>query len=259
MSRKMLLLLSLAAMATFIVARQVTIRTHAASPVTVRPFVIDQITISYASDPKGTIIEKRTTARRSDGSQAMVGLFPNRINAGLMRKIDSADGSITALFDAVKMKMTGRRTEQGVASRKQSLSSPWPNCVGPLQTLLASEQWHGLTVSVVERADPNNAERRLVERRAIELSCFLVGLERSERGLSGEWRKTFEVRAPHIELREPDEAFFAAGNGYQEVRPSELKRAFIESLGLTEGNCPQCFDSNWDLTADRAYLAKQRP
>jgi len=163
------LFLVVLAVGVYYAARSATWHALAQQPVRVTPFTIEQITLSYVRNPAGDLLERRITARRSDGSQAYYGTL-----AGVpapVRKVELAEGQTTTLLDSLRMKVSTFFGKENIARRKEALLNPPPNCCYPYEELLGTERVAGVETRIVRRSLPG---LQLTEWRAAQLQCFAV-------------------------------------------------------------------------------------
>lgn len=228
---------------------------RAQRPVRVTPFTLEQITVSYVKNPAGEVLERRITARRSDSSQAYYGTL-----AGVgtpVRKIELASGGTSTLVESLRIKISTFFRSREIAARKQRLENPPEDCrdtsVYPAEELIGTEQVAGQKALVIRRSWPN---RRITEWRAPKFQCFAIQ-ERIEELVGGAAKLLAETKLLWVKTGEPDPRLFEAGSGYTEMAPSEFRRAFYRAMGVTEADCPSCFDAARDRAAGALYQANR--
>ncbi|HWC01077.1 MAG TPA: hypothetical protein VG672_30435 [Bryobacteraceae bacterium] len=239
--------------ATYIVANHITYRTMAHAAVIAHPFTVEQWTYSYSSTPP-QVTEKRTFARRSDGSEVTVSVHPATPKLGVIRKLEWGDGATITLADAIMAKTSSWLKREDLAAKKQRLQNPPPKCAFPGEQVIGQETLSGVSVWRVVRELP---DRRLSEWRASEYACQAIRALGETRSPDGSYKRQFEATLVYLQPGEPDPLLFASGNQYKEMPPSEAKRNALRNMGLDEVKCPTCFDSNWDSEMDAAYRKRQ--
>jgi hypothetical protein len=248
------IVLVIAAALVFYAAKARTIQAIAATDVQVTPFLLEQRTVSFSKSPEGQMVENRITARRSDGSTAMMGVFPGKPEKPI-RRVDWMDGRTGTIVDSIKAKMMGLVSDSALAKRKRTLQSPPEKCTRPGETTVGSATMEGLETWVVQKTsggDSLSVQSRLTEWRVPRLSCFAVQMQR-ESNKDGQWKLLTEVRPLFIRIGDPGTALFEVDGAYDEMKPSEFKRNLLSSAGVTEKDCPKCFSAGGDDAADATY------
>jgi hypothetical protein len=225
--------------------RTMVLKAAAMSPITVTAFTLEQITSKGGADRK--VIEVRTTARKSDGSKAIVGMFPNDPKKPPMRRIDFANGRAVSIIDTIRSKMSVWRPAQTVASEKAAVANPPNGCLFPTETNLKQVRVLDVDAVVVERKIANG--RRMVETRVPLLQCFPIAMTLFESQTS---EVVIEVTPAYLKIGDPPGALFDESQS-KEMSPSELKKTLYLSMGVTESVCPTCFGVLGDAELDRLY------
>jgi hypothetical protein len=236
---------------SFVLGRRVTAHYIAAAPVSATPFLLDLETYNFQDDPQGELVGKRTVARRSDGTTAVIDTTLGRIGLqhGLTsRKLQFMDGRTIALFDWAKVKSTWRQSGDRMAEIKARLLYPPENCVSPGYTFLGYGELHGLRVAIASHSHDGGQRTYW---RAPSLGC--QDLEVRDEGLtsSGSRGLRVETRTANLSLDEPEPELFTEGEGYEEVTPSEALRRGIRWAGLPWDDSMQ----RWADKADQGYFA----
>jgi len=243
-------------------SRQLTISRIAHAQVATVAFTVEQW--SFGSD--GKLTESRTTARRSDGSEAVISHHPETAPA---RQILNPDGSTATFFNDFKAKWSYYKTSQERAHRAQLIQHPPVDCVempGAEKVLVSDpDLLYGISGLVPDdlgtKAIPVIRETgtwRHVEMRAPSLGCFPLAVIHEVKSKQ-DWTPLLEVKAIYLKIAEPDPILFARSDEYKEMKPSELRKEALRKQGVTAEQCPTCFKSNWDVQADAAYAARQKP
>ena len=243
-------------------SRLMTISHVAHAQVSAVPFTIEQWT--FGSD--GKLTESRTTARRSDGSEAVVSHLPA---AAPIKQITNADGSTASFVDDFKAKMSYKKTTQERARRVQIIQHPPDDCVempfSGIETVLTDPDLSYRTSQLAPDDLPvktipiirQNGPQRHIELRAPSLGCFPVAVIHDIQTKQGGWVSMLEVKAIYLKVGEPESVLFVPSDAYKEMKPSELRKAALIRQGITQEQCPICFKSNWDIQADAAYASRQ--
>lgn len=240
---------------TYYVSKRWTLRAAAQAPVHVQPFTLELLEISYASKPGGEIMARRTVARRSDGAEAVLQLFPQHPEAGVGRKLEFPDGSVSSIFQAVGAKMSGFLRADELARKKQWLTNPPSNCARPYETALRVEQVLGHEAWVVQAS---LSKHRITSWRAREFGCEEIKALIEEVTPAGTYKLLVEVEPLYLAEGEPDPVLFDPSDQYKEMPPSRIRQEFLRRLGYTEQNCPSCCRNHWDSKADLAYQSRQQ-
>ena len=230
--------------------KQATVRVLASQAVIdVTPFTLEQITYSYEKDPNGRVTEQRTIARRRDGSEAILGKLPGD---AIMRRVDFMDGRTGGFVDTLLAKMTGFAREKELAARKLRLAAPPPNqCAGPGEHAVESEEVDSMATWRFDRKLPGN--RTISTWRSIALHCYDVKM----RLVGPDSKLLNSMKTVALSIGDPSDALFDMGSTYKEMPPSQLKRLTFEKAGVTQVNCPTCYDAAQDSGADANYYQQQ--
>lgn len=217
-----------------------TINVHASS-IRVAPFSAELRTFK----PDGTVTEIRTTARKSDGTEAQIFAIGNGKFVG--RRVTEVNGRMTSFFDSVAGKTTQSAAANETAFRTENLTHPPENCTYPYESYLGTETVAGFAAAKVQR----KGEMETISWRAPELNCFQVRARLVFKG-----QPFLSVEPTYVVRGEPDPALFATKAEYREMRPSELRKAVLKHYGVRDdaAACPAC-DPKWDEKADASYLS----
>ncbi len=208
-----------------------------ALPIQVKPFVIEQEHISYAAGtgPARTT-ERRIKMRRSDGSMAIIGTFPSRPQLGVLRKVDWMDGRSVTLVEAIKARISGRRSSKERAMRRARLLHPPAGCAYAGEVSEGEDVLWGQTARrVVQKTEGG----KRIEWRLTGYECEAVQME-EWRLVGGVMVRTFEARLIQFSGTEPDEAVFNDWSSYRDLDPEEARKRILTKSGVTKVECPQC-------------------
>jgi len=224
-----------------------------------RPFVLETELYSFVHDPAGVLAQRRTIARRSDGSSVSVDSF-GLLSLGITaRKVTYIDGRSVTIVDDFRMKSTWPAVppEQLGFFKSHVLRTP-RNCVeAEDEAWVGSRMAYGVQVMIVKHEPAENSPSpdryRITHSRAPELGCkaltYLVEVKQDD----GSWVPRTEQRVVSLKLEEPDAQLFGDGSGYTEAKPSEIERMLFEREGIPVD------EATWSQKAeqdDKGYLKK---
>jgi hypothetical protein len=245
------LLMGSLAVGFYYAAKVATVSRIAAAQGIATPFVLEREVYSFQEDESGRLMNKETIARRSDGTTVEVR------NGGLpewgmfVRKITHLDGRSITLCDQIKGKSTWPiPPTEVVATLKKQILDPPDNCVFPGHTLVKEEDVilnHKVAVIAIDSL----GTVRVTDWRAPDLGCTSLQYRVEERLPDGSWKVVAEARPVILEIGEPRADLFEPGEGYNEVKPSELERQALAQLGITE--IPEIVRKSWGAI-DQGYL-----
>jgi hypothetical protein len=252
------IVLSMAALAivaalVFVAGRREATHVLAQVAIHVQPWTVDQVTTSWMNNPVGEIIERRTIARRSDGSEGMLSNSPHF--PGTARRVDLMDGHQGAFLDFLAAKMTGRNPAAQIAARKQYLENPPFNCIQPNDLLEGNETLNNVeTFKLTHTVGAGTAQpMTITEWRSPKMSCFALKFVIAKQS---DGTRISESDTSLVQFGEPSPIMFDTGSTYKEMSPTQLRQTLYSSMGVTESMCPQCYMSNND---DAVYSQRQQP
>lgn len=241
---KWLIALGVAAVIGYIALHVWFLRTYAQSDVQVRPYVAQMVDF-VATNGKEVVVERRTVSRRSDGSVHTGGVLYKQdgTEAATVRRVDLADGTVVGpIVDSVRAKATGRVSNEQLAAEKEFDQNP------PSQCALGGEQVDGedtlfgyRAIRLIKQA-PGQDLVRYMFWRLPDFNCAQVQSFRQQRSSSAQpWTTMVGLRLVSFAAAEPSATLFSDWNTYEEMKPSDIKRAMAQKDGLTPETCPKCF------------------
>jgi hypothetical protein len=214
-------------------------RAHAESARAVAtPFTLKTESYGFSNGALGEIGSSDLTARRADGTTVTVSTaFPGKPYQRSIRVVRYLDGRQVRLVDAIAAK-TMLFSQKDVAWRNQRLLNPSADCVfANYENLIGKDAVLGHAADVVSTSFTGTVWR------APDLGCETV---QSREGYkhNGGFMLEAETRAISLKLGEPDPRLFDEGKSYAELKPSDLLRREMASVGIP-------WDDNLQQHADR--------
>jgi hypothetical protein len=239
----------------FYISRGLLIGAQSDAVLNLAPFVLT--TTDYVmQNGKEVDTMDNTMERRQDGSVNMVGTRLQGPEIGKQyRKIELANGFEGMILPDLKIKETGYMDAAQLAGRKARLASPPADCIDRNDTLIARTKLMGQDAIELVHLGGDQSSRRL-EWRFSAFSCVAVQLQIQRQGADGQWETTLGKRLDSFHAGDPPEGDFSGWESFQEMRPSDVKRAIAQRDGITKAQCPKCFED--DSVGDKKYAAMQR-
>lgn len=241
---KWLIGLSAAAVLAYVVGHVWLLRTYAQSDVQVRPYVA-QMEDFIVKNGKQVVVERRTVSRRSDGSVHMGGILyrPDGTEAARIRRVDLADGTVVGpIVDSVRAKATGHVGSEQLAAEKQFDENPPTQCALPGEQVDGEDTLFGFRAIRLTRQALGQDSVRYLFWRLPDFQCAQVQSFRQQRSSSDQqWTTMVGLRLVSFVPAAPSADLFTNWSGYQEMKPSDIKRAMAQKDGLTPQTCSTCF------------------
>jgi hypothetical protein len=184
------------------------------------------------------LLDRRTEARRSDGSEVFIGgvLCEAGIRAGAKaRKVSFADGRTVTLVDSIAAKTTWPRSPAEQANRlNQFLADAPADCVYyPGERLLGHDSVLGQRTAVVSATQfAEGADQKLTRWRAVSLGCKTLKYRLEAKNRDGSRHLLAEEKPLILKLGEPVPALFDTGENYVELKPSQQWRLEAQHFGI---------------------------
>ncbi len=222
-----------------------------------KPFTYQHLTVAHDLAGRATLTEQRTVAVRSDGSEVWVGTFPNKPEAGVLRKVMWSDGRAATIVEKLGIKMSQYLPLHLQRSREKAATAAGPDCRFGNETSGGAIEILGVKTAVSHRQ--SSATKRDTVWRALEYGCAVMAI-RYEVLDQGTWKLQVEAVPVFFRDGEParelfDETYY---DRLDEVSPSEANRRVLADSGITAEQCPVCYDPHKLETLDRQYYANQR-
>jgi hypothetical protein len=205
--------------------------------------------------PGGMVTERRTIARRTDGTEAWQSTYPTHPEIGAMGKVVHSDGTMLVMVHAAQAIQTGRETADALKMRMERLTNHPADCAYPGEHVVRGDTIEG--VHVYQITNPSAATHQqpvlVTEWRAPELGCQTlraIGVKRTPEG--GGYVPYWETRVVPGSLKtsEPDSHWFAQPAGYHEMPPGEVRHTLEHSMHAQA--CAEC--ASQDAAEDDAYM-----
>lgn len=213
-----------------------------AQGIQVNPYTLEAD--EFSNDGQEHVLGHKTEARRSDGSIAASGTRFARGSSPevTFRSIHLADGSFAMVADQVAAKSSGKLSATELAQRNTDLVNFPSGCVGLREIMDAHETLLGQNaVRVILQSGKDTLVRRIVWR-LLDFQCATVTSEMQSRSAPNQpWKTTLGTRLTKFSAGEPDSTPFANWLGYEEMKPSDIRRKLYRQRGVTAKECPQCF------------------
>jgi hypothetical protein len=198
---------------------------------------------SFEQQPQGELMERRVTARRSDGSTAMVTFMgPHwgmpEISA---RQLTLMSGTRVSILDLVASKTTWKMKDGDIAVLKERLLNPPPNCMLPTPgnpNFLGNGILAGQKVAIIEVIDQPLGTRSVFWK-APELGCEQLQYGSETKQLDGSYKLKVEARLISLNIGEPEARYFDPAANYIETRPSDVRKQTFDKLGVPEPSTVQ--------------------
>lgn len=228
----------------YVVAHVWFLRTYAQSDVQVHPYVAQMVDF-VTTNGKEVVVERRTVSRRSDGSVHMGGVLyrPDGTEAASVRRVDLADGTVVGpIVDSVRAKATGHVSSDQLAAEKEFDENPPAQCALPGEQIDGEDTLFGFHAIRLSREAPGQDSVRYLFWRLPDFQCAQVQSFRQQRSSSDQqWATMVGLRLVSFVPASPTADLFTNWSGYQEMTPSDIKRAMAQKDGLTSETCPKCF------------------
>ncbi|HEV2378796.1 MAG TPA: hypothetical protein VG206_03255 [Terriglobia bacterium] len=216
----------------FYVSKAIALRRFALGQTGVTSFVLQTETRSYNRGLNGQLVQRKTVARRSDGSTATLTerTFPTNRT---LRSIIFANGDVVTFVDNIAAKTTwpGKFSGEGLTRRMAWITHPAQNCSAPGDTFGAYTTLLGHRVAAVKWPLIQNSQ--VTTWAAPDLGCEALRGKAEMRQPDGSFRLDSEEVAVFLRMGEPDASLFRGQPNYHEVRPSDLERLEAEKLGVS--------------------------
>lgn len=240
----------------FLSGRRLLTRVLAAEAVKCNPFTI-QYEDYFVQDGKKIAMSVATIYQASNGDRDTASQMYNRDGSPsvLGRKINIEDGPEATVVDSIKSKSTYPIVANELA-RKHALqrSVPPPNCVYGSDTLDGVDTILGRTADRFVKVSTDNLQRR-TGWRFPDFRCMELQITRGKRLNSTDpWTLWSGTDLLNVTEGEPDPSLFVIPSDYAEMKPSDLKRAYWTSRGITIKQCLGCFAD--ELQSDAVYAKK---
>jgi len=223
------------AVACFYTARHWTIEIKVHAQVRATPFVLDTDYYNFEKQPQGELMERRVTARRSDGSTAVVywlhwGRPYWRTSEIPFRTLTFLNGTGINVLDLITSRTMVKR-DAGLAVLKERLVNPPPNCMyrfAGQENLLGNDTVAGQRVGVVEYLQQSPlhdnvlTETRTTMWLAPGLGCEQLQYRYQTKQADGSYKLMTEARLAFLKIGEPETSYFDPAPNYTEMKPSEV-------------------------------------
>jgi len=237
--------------------KQVFTRVFASTDLNVRPYVMEKIHF-IVSEGKEIVTAKVIESRRRDGATHESHTYFNHDGTVAQegRRFELPDGYTGMVMDSIRSKSTIRIPDAEAASKKTDLMNPPPQCARPGEIVEGEESLFGnQTMRIVQQAKSDSLERNVTWRMP-NFNCVTVQTWLQKRAEPmGEWKTYQGIRFSAFAEADPDPRIFVDWRGYEELKPSDLKRKLLRKNGVTPEQCPQCFE---DDPSDKKYLESRR-
>jgi hypothetical protein len=234
--------------------KQFITRTLAAANVDVTPYTLDRVDFTVKNGAE-VVVGRGTISRRRDGA---IHTISTRYDPSTgtptftIRRIDFADGSVAMVVDSIRAKSTAQLPQDRIARIKAQLLNPPPGCQEVNETSDGQETLLGHSAIRVIRQKQSDSLVRFTEWRMPDFSCATIqGYMQERPNVNGPWATITGFRATSITEADPDPSLFTNWQGYEEMKPSDMKKEFSQSIGKTPETCPECFAGD---TSDGNYL-----
>jgi hypothetical protein len=222
------------AVACFYIAEHWTIEIKAHAQVRATPFVAEMALYNFEKNPQGELMEKRLTARRSDGSTAVVywlhwGLHWRlhywRTSEIPFRTLTLLNGTRFNVLDLIASRMIVKKDAE-LAALKESLVNPPPNCMyrfAGQEDLLGTETVAGQKVGVIELVqqlplhDNVLTNTRTTRWLAPDLGCEQLQYRYETKQADGSYKLTTAGRLAYLKIGEPEASYFDPAPNYPAV------------------------------------------
>lgn len=175
----------------------------------------------------------------------------------VFRSVDLPDGTHVMISDEAQSKTTGStRSPEELAAEKSDLLNPSPQCAGIGESIDGEETLLGQRAIRVLTAAPTGLSRRIVWAFP-EFNCAVAQMiVQTKSDPNSPWQTTQGSRLTSFSAADPDPSLFTNWAGYDELKPSDVRRRLNVKHGITPQNCPQCFKGD---PTDAAYLKQHAP
>lgn len=202
----------------------------------ITPFTLRLEITSFAHDPRGEPHRRQTIGVRSDGSRSTTSTILGRIGleAGeTARTIQFSDGRKFTFFPSIRAKNTWPPLSQAAVDEvKARLVNPPENCLSSDFTLVGFDTLVGQGVATVTHIS-ELLGWKVTDWRAPKLSCQSLRYLSYDKQPDGTFKLQVESKVVKLELGEPDLALFEQSPDYEEMKPSEVDRAFAAKYHIS--------------------------
>ncbi|MBY0376193.1 MAG: hypothetical protein K2Q23_19515 [Bryobacteraceae bacterium] len=251
---------SLTAFALFLAGRWVYHEFAAPEPVraiqAIQPFTMGQEIYSFQRAVGGELTARRTLARRADGSEAEIDV----VKAGsggefqILRKLEFADGRGKTFIESINAKLSGFVDRKRLDRRLLKMTAPPRDCIQGPERVVGKEVLFGHEFLVLEGSD-DRAKRKSWQSPA--LGCVMTQMIQEEKNGNGQWVRTTQVVLTRLAKGEPEAQYFADGDQYKEMTPTQAYLEEARKRGVDPESCAKCKESVWEL--EKQYWLKQAP
>jgi hypothetical protein len=200
-------------------------------------------------DGQMAVQHRKTVARRSDGTTALIESVGPLAWNQYGRKITFLNGRSVSLVNLIRSKSTWpRKSESQVALLKSRLTNPPENCKSQAgEELVGSDVIAGEPVSILQVAIPLPrgtsgtatccggepiVAKRLTMWLAPRLGCECLQYHVEGVRPDGTSKLIVDGGPAQIVFGEPDSHWFDEGSDYTEATPSEIQTRFLEKVGV---------------------------
>jgi hypothetical protein len=240
----------------YFAGRQTLIGVSASSNIQVRPYVMET-TDSVTSGGQEHVTAHDVVSRRRDGavddSSTVYGAQGPEVT---VRREEFPGGLNVVIYDSLHAKSTTVQPSGTVDAQQSWLVNSPPQCATPGETVDGTDKLFGNRAVRILRQQPDRLSRILFWRLP-GFNCVTVQLLAQKRAAaSGAWETVQEKRLTGFSETDPNPSLFSNWVGYQEMKPSDVKAAYLRSRGVTPQQCKSCFAAGGP--EDRAYAKWHR-
>lgn len=193
------------AIVSFYAAKHTTIELKAFAQVQATPFVLETYSYSFSQNPSGDLLEKRVTARRSDGSTAEVfTMGPHLLLSA--RTMTFMSGARLNVLDFVSLTKWNTKPSE-LAALKDRLTNAPPDCLFRPFKLIRYDKLLGEHVVMVQAVYPQQVGRDYLWL-APRLGCESMKFRFETPQPDGSYKLVAESKPVSLTLGEPDPRFF---------------------------------------------------
>lgn len=223
----------------------------------VTPFVFTAQTYLYSTNAAGDLNSALTEARRSDGTMVeirSVGPLARQVSE---RKLRYPDGGRVTLMDLLRAKSSRPpQSDKATALWRARLFDPPANCVGimPSSALVSqNELIFGQKIDVVRLNAIGGV--RITAWRVPDLGCLNMRYRVEQQQPDRSYKLMSEQRPASLRVGEPDPGLFASGQGYEELRPSEMASKVRDLLGWPSSAAAEQMEARYDQMYESGLAA----
>ena len=189
-------------------AKHTTIEVKAFAQVQATPFVLETYSYSFSQNPSGDLVEKRVTARRSDGSTAEVFKMGPHLKLSA-RTVTFMSGARLNVLDFVSLTKWNTKPSE-LTALKDRLMNPPPDCLYRPFKLVGRDNLLGEQVVMVEAVYPHpvGGPGHHYLWLAPRLGCESMKFRLETQQPDGSYKLIAESKPISLRLGQPDPRFF---------------------------------------------------